>query len=129
MTEGQKPTVSWQDTLAVLGILAILGTLFGFMLWEFLGPLFASRPQEQRQAGWLTDEVQVRCIGNVTNKLRSPSSAMFRDESKPSFNGTAWTWQSYVDAKNAFGVELRVPFACEVTGTPEAPRVLTLLNE
>lgn len=74
--------------------------------------------------------IRESCLSSVRNKLKSPTSAKFYDDALPAWDGSMWSWSSYVDAQNGFGAMIRSPFSCVVAGsTPDDARVLTTLDE
>lgn len=99
------------------------------------GPRVSAAEREaQRAAQALSlsgqDPYTVRefCLTSVREKLKSPSSARFEEPTQPTWNGSQWTWASYVDAQNSFGAQIRSTFTCEVFGTDmNDARVRTLL--
>lgn len=121
--------------LTVFGI--VMTPVAVVILWSVLDSrpkISAADRAAQRAARELSlsgqDPFVVReyCLTSVREKLKSPSSARFEEPTQPAWNGSQWTWASYVDAQNSFGAQIRSTFTCEVFGTDmNDARVRTLL--
>ncbi len=70
-----------------------------------------TRPEHDTLSAW------VMCQQFVEDRLRSPKSADYPggyDRYTTDLGGGRYRVKAYVDAKNAFGVELRTKFECTV---------------
>jgi hypothetical protein len=68
------------------------------------------------------------CEYFVKERLKAPRSAKFPwyNESMVRYNGSTYTVQSYVDAQNSFGAQLRMNFICSVTPSGESWKLVDI---
>jgi hypothetical protein len=62
------------------------------------------------------------CQERTSAELKAPASASFPayDEHAISRSGALWSVDSYVDAQDSFGAQLRTRYTCSVTFNPSA---------
>ncbi|ERS60820.1 hypothetical protein HMPREF1261_00484 [Corynebacterium sp. KPL1818] len=80
----------------------------------------ACSPTAEEINGMTDDEAIEKCQTRITDKLTSPSSAVFPDKTeleiqKTGSNEEYWQIRGYVDSDNKFGASLRSDWYCQVT--------------
>lgn len=80
----------------------------------------ACSPAAEEINGMTADEAIEKCQTRITDKLTSPSSATFPDESELEIQRKGsdeeyWQIRGYVDSDNKFGASLRSDWYCQVT--------------
>lgn len=95
-------------------ILAVIVVGAGIAWWKWSTPDQANASEAYARAAFVTS-----CHRAVSDKLVSPSSALFDSTDTSSVQGTPGKLAlgSAVTSKNAFGVEMRAKFTCVQGGT------------
>ena len=65
---------------------------------------------------WTASEARDKCHERVADKLKSPSTAEFEDDSEytteKEMDGTVWRIRGHVDSQNDFGGTVRSEWSC-----------------
>ena len=65
---------------------------------------------------WTASEAREKCHERVSEKLKSPSTAEFEDDSEytteKEMDGTVWRIRGHVDSQNDFGGVVRSEWSC-----------------
>lgn len=80
----------------------------------------ACSPTTEEINGMTADEAIEKCQNRITDKLTSPSSAVFPDKAELEIQRKGsdeeyWQIRGYVDSDNKFGASLRSDWYCQVT--------------
>lgn len=108
---------------------AVIVAAFIGILW--LGSMCSGRGGDDKPSqSAMTTEARQQCRQSVKDKLKSPATARFSDESVSGSGPNAtYTVTGSVDSENSFGALIRASFSCSVTftgGEAQAVRVTAL---
>jgi hypothetical protein len=87
-------------------------------------PATTSRTETEPRVRDLSSAAFIICKNHITNRLKSPSTAVFQflDYSSINLGQERYVVKSYVDSQNSFGAMIRTTFLCQLrfTGTDQA---------
>lgn len=110
MTNPFEPRNDNAGCLKVLGI-GFLVVVVGGTLWAFASTAF----EEERPAVGTSQQAESACEDNISQQLKTPSTADYVDVESTSTGSNAWSVTGSVDSENSFGARVRTDWTCAVT--------------
>ena len=102
---------------------ALVGIVIVGVYWLF-SPDTSPEAQRRRESSSAAGIITVLCENAVKEQLRAPGTADFpfgHGSRVQTLEGNRYALNSYVDAENGFGGEVRTNFICVVEGSGEDP--------
>ena len=79
---------------------------------------------------WTASEARDKCHERVADKLKSPSTAEFEDDSEytteKEMDGTVWRIRGHVDSQNDFGGVVRSEWSCALQPREEESPIVSV---
>lgn len=118
LPEGWTPIAPDKQPTRVLGIRA---SIWALILAIVIGGAVIAGTSSNNDGPSVDDQgygAHAACAEFTRNYLKAPAGADFPEYNDPgvsiSHDGTKWTVQSFVDAENSFGANIRTGFLCVV---------------